>query len=272
MEECLLDRAARGEQILFLWRSRPAVIIGKNQNPWREANLVWLSETDTALARRCSGGGTVYHDEGNLNYAFIMPRETYEADTLFDTVLSVLAALGITGERSSRTTLAVDGYKVSGNAFCLRRGGALHHGTLLIRSDLSRLHQALDAPPWSFTTRATPSVPATVQNLSAWKPYLAIDDVVSAFHNVCGLDRIERMDEHWEHDTIGPIVDRLASEHWLYDRTPPFTVTLPNGRGPDSSPLLYEVHDGHVTACTNAPAQHGIRFTTEWATAALMEE
>lgn len=63
--------------VLLVWRNAPCVVIGRHQNPWMEANMAFLAENGIDLARRNSGGGTVYHDKGNLNLTFFTPRERY---------------------------------------------------------------------------------------------------------------------------------------------------------------------------------------------------
>lgn len=63
--------------VMMVWRNEPCVVIGRHQNPWLEANVPFLGEREIALARRNSGGGTVYHDRGNLNITFFTPRERY---------------------------------------------------------------------------------------------------------------------------------------------------------------------------------------------------
>lgn len=64
--------------ILLLWRNRPAVVIGRHQNPWTECNLSVMRSAGISLARRRSGGGTVYHDLGNLNLTFFTSKKTYD--------------------------------------------------------------------------------------------------------------------------------------------------------------------------------------------------
>ena len=61
--------------LLFLWRNSPCVVIGRHQNPFQEVNLSYLESAKIPFARRQSGGGTVYHDSGNLNCSFFTPRE-----------------------------------------------------------------------------------------------------------------------------------------------------------------------------------------------------
>lgn len=67
------------KEVLMLWQNTPCVVIGRHQNPWIECNFTMLPYIGggTKLARRNSGGGTVYHDLGNLNLTFFSSRKAY---------------------------------------------------------------------------------------------------------------------------------------------------------------------------------------------------
>ncbi len=228
-EDAWLDRAGDAPPCLLLWRSRPAVVIGKNQQPWRECDPTYLEQEDIQLARRVSGGGAVYHDEGNLNYAFFLPRTAYAADQVFDWISRILAGLGVAVSRLNRTGLAVDGLKVSGNAFCYRRQTVLHHGTLLVHAKLDRLRRALRPLPGEWETRATPSVRSPVTNLQALGSHLTMEAVIAAFYQWAGQT------EHKEAAAFLPAAElrrRVAlmrSDTWLYNHSPPAAWTAPDG-------------------------------------------
>lgn len=242
-EEWLLDRAADEAPVLFLWQSAPAVIIGKNQNPWCECDTGWMHAHEVLLARRVSGGGAVYHDEGNLNYAFFMPRTAYRAEDLFAWIAALLADLGFAAERMNRTSLAVEGLKVSGNAFCFRRNAALHHGTLLIDSDLAALKNALRPSSWTFDTRATASIRSRVRNLSTPDSPLSVQQVRDAFMARCGAGRMDAPPA----DELSARTACMQSEEWLFRQTPPFTARF---RRSNTDVMEVAVENGLVTDVT----------------------
>lgn len=64
-------------QILLFWKNTPAVVVGRHQNPWLEANIKLANSFNAILARRNSGGGAVYHDLENLNLSFFTSRKAY---------------------------------------------------------------------------------------------------------------------------------------------------------------------------------------------------
>lgn len=100
--------------ILLLWQNSPAVVIGRHQNPWLEANTAVLSEHGIEIARRNSGGGTVYHDHGNLNLTFFTPREHYSRKNNLQLICrALLREWGLKTEISPREDIVSGNYKVS---------------------------------------------------------------------------------------------------------------------------------------------------------------
>ena len=180
IEEWLLDHAEGRGEILFLCVNSPCVVIGKNQNPWRECRLSLMKKEGVPLARRISGGGAVYHDEGNLNVGLIVPRTEYREEKQYELILKTLEKFGIKAAKLRENSLAVDGKKFSGQAFCFRGDRVLHHGTLLINSDLKRLGRYLGSEVEGIETKAVASVPAQVANLSSFAPGLTVEALFAA--------------------------------------------------------------------------------------------
>ncbi|XP_033116099.1 lipoyltransferase 1, mitochondrial-like [Anneissia japonica] len=114
--------------ILFLWRNKPAVVIGRHQNPWSECNIQKLVDNDIQLARRRSGGGTVYHDLGNLNCTFFTERNQYNRRHNLELMVAALRAKwpSIQVSISNRDDLLLDNfYKISFIWLCAKRIYAL---------------------------------------------------------------------------------------------------------------------------------------------------
>ncbi len=120
--------------ILYIWQNANTVVIGKNQNAWRECDLAAMEKDDVRLARRESGGGAVFHDLGNLNFTFLVPNELYDVRRQLAVIQRAVAVFGLETEQSGRNDLLLteNGCKFSGNAFQRSATHSLHHGTILI--------------------------------------------------------------------------------------------------------------------------------------------
>lgn len=163
-EEFLLF--GKEEDFLFLYVNEPSVIVGSNQAVVNEVDMDFCIDNGIRIFRRLSGGGAVYHDLGNLNYAFIGSKTDapLSADFL-KPVVRALALLGIPAEIGKRKDLWLHGFKISGTASHLSRQRELHHGTLLYDADISVLQRALLPERRNLVTRATASVPSPVRNI-----------------------------------------------------------------------------------------------------------
>jgi lipoate-protein ligase A len=70
MEEYILSNI--DEDCFLLYINSPCIIVGRFQNTLAEINHDWVVEHNIPVVRRLTGGGTVFHDLGNLNFSFIM--------------------------------------------------------------------------------------------------------------------------------------------------------------------------------------------------------
>ena len=171
-EQFLLDTEEE-EEIFLLWRNSRSVILGRNQNAYAEVNLPFVEEHGIPVVRRLTGGGAVFHDLGNLNFTFIVPRARCPELDFARFVLpvaQVLRELGVPAELSGRNDLVADGRKISGNAQCVWRDHVLHHGTLLVSADLSFMNGALRADADKLKSKGIKSVRSRVGNLSEYLP------------------------------------------------------------------------------------------------------
>ncbi len=153
VEEVMLRRAVEGEAdaTILVWRSQPAVVVGVDPRTMSEVDLDSASELGLPVVRRKSGGGAVYLDPGCLVYSVVIrdPPLHRRAEARFRImsrgVFGLLEGLGL---RASFRDLAVwvGRWKVSGNAERILYGALLHHGTLLVDSDLMTLYKVISRP------------------------------------------------------------------------------------------------------------------------------
>jgi lipoate-protein ligase A len=228
LEGHLLDSVSNGDRVLFLYRNRDSVVVGRHQNPWIECDLRRMKRDGVLLARRQSGGGAVFHDLGNTNYSLLSTRADYDQDAGFDMVLAALRGLGLPVERNERNDLVAAGRKFSGSAFRHRRGRSFQHGTLLIDADLDRLVRYLAAPKRTIAAKGTESVRSGVINLSELDGRVThsavCDALVDSFTRRFASDPIEvhRISRRTAPKLVREASHELRSWEWLFGKTPDF--------------------------------------------------
>jgi len=157
------------EDVFLLYMNSPSIIVGIHQNTIAEINRDYVREHNIPVVRRLTGGGTVFHDLGNLNFSFIVTDETDKLHTFAKytrPVLEVLNSLGVEARLEGRNDLTIKGMKFSGNAKAIIGGRILQHGTILFESRINDLAKALKANPLKFKDKAVKSIRARVTNVS----------------------------------------------------------------------------------------------------------
>ena len=207
IEHYLFQNAPAGSKVLLFYTNRPCIIIGRNQNPWLEANLKLLKTgildpesnqqilSGVDLVRRRSGGGTVFHDGGNVNWSVTCDLAEFSRDKHAEMVVRALRSLGVDrarvnerhdvvldrGHKSKSVdtkdthstaytggTPALPSVKVSGSAYKIARNRALHHGTALVASkNLGVVPQFLRSPAkLCITAKGVESVSSPIANIN----------------------------------------------------------------------------------------------------------
>jgi lipoate---protein ligase len=167
IEEVLLK--SRKEDFLILGINSPCLVIGKHQLAHREVNTKFVTENNIPVIRRISGGGTVYHDTGNLNFTFISQSESgrqIDFRKYTGPVIDFLASKGVNAVFEGKNDLKVNGLKISGNAEHVYRNRVLHHGTLLFSSSLDILRSSIRKDTSCYKSRAVESNPSSITNLN----------------------------------------------------------------------------------------------------------
>lgn len=174
-EEYFLKSKDLGDDILMLWQNEPSIVVGRFQNTLEEINQAYVDAYRTHVVRRISGGGSVYHDLGNLCFTFILrgvSMGTINAARYAQPVMKALAEMGIQVELSRRNDLIIDGKKISGHAMALHKERLLYHGTLLYESNLEVLSQVLTAGSGNIQSKGIKSFKSLVTNI---RPYTRLD-------------------------------------------------------------------------------------------------
>ena len=250
VEEYLLDTVEPGQCILYLWQNENTVVIGRNQNAWKECRTSMLEQEGGHLARRLSGGGAVFHDRGNLNFTFLVCEQDYDLDRQLSVIRSACKALGLEAERSGRNDVLVDGRKFSGNAFYHSHGKAYHHGTVLVDTDGEKMARYLSPSKAKLQAKGVESVRARVVNLIELVPDLTCarmaEELAVAFEQVYGMtaQHIDPARLNWER--IEQLQNRNASADWLYGPRLPLTFECEERFSWGSLQLQVQVESGVV--------------------------
>lgn len=170
------------EDIFMLWNTTPTIIIGRFQNLIEEVDLTYVREKNITVARRLSGGGTIYSDENNLMFTFIAHGMGIEInfERFVRPIISSLQLLGAEAELSGRNDIMIASRKISGNAQYRAGGNVIHHGTLLLESNLEELVRATTPKDYKIVSKAIKSVRERVTNLNEHLPSRVTPDDVKA--------------------------------------------------------------------------------------------
>ena len=226
VEQTLLESVEEGQCILYLWQNENTVVIGRNQNPWKECNISLLEAEGGHLARRLSGGGAVFHDLGNLNFTFLLRQEDFDTGRQLKVIQAALKSFGIDTEISGRNDLTANGQKFSGNAYYKNGVQAYHHGTLLVSADMGKLSRYLTPSKAKLQSKGVDSVRSRVVNLKELNPRITIERLktalAEAFSQVYGLP--VSLLSNPEPDRIGELTERNRSWEWNFGQKMPFTM------------------------------------------------
>ena len=224
-EEILLKDESIKEDIVLFYINKNSIIFGRNQNVHEEINEEYVKENKVNLVRRVSGGGAVYHDEGNINFSFITNKEARSYEKFLGPIIGFLKTLGLNAEFKGKNDLSIDGIKVSGNAQYIYKDRMFHHGTLLFDSSLATLGSALRVNKLKLESKGIKSARQRVANI---RTLLSEDISVEEFKEKLfayfkkDADVMDLKD--YKKDEIKALMNIRKSHDWIYKKNPEFNV------------------------------------------------
>ena len=221
------------EDILLWYINTPCVVIGKHQNPWKEVNFKKTKNT-IKVARRLTGGGTVYHDEGNLNFSYIRNKidDFVNFKEHIIPISNALDTLGIANEISPRNDIFIKDHKISGNAehVSIQYQKIIHHGTLLYDADIQNLSKNIKPTKTiSIETHAVNSVRSPVINVKQILDLGTVDfffkKMVSLVKEEIGEGYISYINPEEIQEVQTLVKEKYTHWDWIFGQTPQFKYT-----------------------------------------------
>ena len=254
LEEHLLKKFT--DDFFILWQSEPAVVVGKHQNVLAEINYRFVKDNGIRVARRLSGGGTVYHDAGNINFTFIRtgePGKLVDFGKYIKPVTGFLKSLGVDAVPGPKNEILVEGKKISGNAEHVHKNRVLHHGTLLYNSNLVSLNAAISRNSGKFTDKAVQSNRSGVVNLvECLHQEMTVVQLMKAFldYIIFNYDgRLIEMANQDEAEVEQLIREKYNTWEWIYGWSPDYEFENTWQRGDKKIKLHLKTRRGSITSC-----------------------
>ncbi|CCF55529.1 hypothetical protein KAFR_0A00910 [Kazachstania africana CBS 2517] len=231
-------KATRPNNRLLFYINDKCAVIGKNQNIWQELYVSEAERKGFEILRRFSGGGTVIHDLGNVNYSFITSREKFSRSFFNECIVKWLLESNqdLSISLNSRSDIYFDGKKCSGSAFKIAKGKAYHHGTMLINSKLDSFNGILrpkNEKDIIWETNSVDSMRAEITNLPLETPERFIDICTNGFQKSFSDNEMNCLPLYYcsEDVTINEEIQKtmhtLKSDRFKYLHGPKFKLKLP---------------------------------------------
>jgi len=237
-EFCVRNLDMKSDYLLF-YINEPSLIIGKHQNTIEEINQTFVRENNIKVVRRISGGGTVYHDYGNLNFSFMTKHSQnsiHNFKLFTEPVIKVLHELGINAELNGRNDITVNERKISGNAQFTDTKSMFSHGTLLFDTNLESVANALNVKQEKIESKGIKSVRSRVANIKEFynnnfpekKSDLKIEEfknflINSVFSEYESIPVYNLSDEEWK-KVFALSESKYKTWEWNFGRSPEFNI------------------------------------------------
>ena len=254
MEEYVLKYIPTDDSYFLFYINKPSIIIGKNQNTLEEINEPYIRQKGIKVVRRLSGGGAVYHDEGNLNFSFITADDGnsfHNFKKFTQPIVNALREMGIEAELSGRNDILVGDRKISGNAQFSQKGRMFSHGTLMLDADIDEVVNALKVNAAKIESKGIKSIRSRVANINEFlEEPLKIGHfkqliLEAIFKEQGGIEEYELTPSDWE------IINRISREkyqqwEWNYGSSPKFNITKSKRFPSGNVDVRLDVHHGLI--------------------------
>lgn len=234
IEEYVLQNFGEKDTYLLFYINAPSIIIGKNQNTIEEINIDYVEDNNIKVVRRLSGGGAVYHDEGNLNFSFITKDDGdsfHNFERFTKPVVEALNKMNVPAELIGRNDLLIEGRKFSGNAQFSTRGRMFSHGTLMFDSEIEHVVEALNVSKEKIESKGIKSIRSRVANITEFlEEKITMEQFkeliltyIFDVEDVKDVPTYELTEEDW--DNIYKLSEeRYQQWEWNYGRSPAYNV------------------------------------------------
>ncbi|WP_145430610.1 lipoate--protein ligase [Staphylococcus haemolyticus] len=229
MEEYVLKHLPSDDSYFLFYVNGPSIIVGKNQNTIEEVNKQYVDENNIHVVRRISGGGAVYHDQGNLNFSFITDDDGnsfHNFKKFTEPIVQALQSMCVDAEMTGRNDIQVGQAKISGNAMVKVKDRMFSHGTLMLNSDLGEVQNALKVNLKKIQSKGVKSVRKRVANIDEFlEESISIDDfkqiILKTIFGEHEVEEYKLTDEDWKN------IEALSNKkyrtwEWNYGRNPKY--------------------------------------------------
>lgn len=235
--------------LFFLYVNEPAIVVGRNQNLLAEVNLAYCKSNKIHICRRVSGGGTVFHDFGNLNWCIISKfdfKKVNRYEYFASSIIDLLKSYHLEAYLNDRNGIEINGLKISGQAQFTNKTNILSHGTLLINSNVEKLQPAIfPLSNIEVETKASKSVRSKVLNL---KDLLGATFSMDDFMQRMSMNKVNYPFTDETILAIKEIEEKYKSDEWIFNRSPKCSIRW------ESDMVLY-IEKGKIIRVENKSGQ-----------------
>lgn len=192
-DQALIDahKAGKAPDTIRFLRFPRSALIGRHQALSHEVKVAHCRARGIGIARRITGGGALYFDEGQLGWELVFHRSTLGIATLAELAREIceaaaagLSTLGVKARYRPRNDIEVGGRKLGGTGGFFDGDTLFYQGTVLVDLHAEDMVAALNVPQAKLAKRGLDSAAQRVvtlkELLGATPPIDAVQDALLA--------------------------------------------------------------------------------------------